>query len=361
VPRREATSTCASSAIRAAGRPRQEVADRQVERRSLAAEVAADVGVVQHDLLARDAGSRRQRVSDALRDLRVRPHVHAPAFYRHERGVRLQVRLVNALRLELALDDEVCRREPGIDVAAFAHGPAVRVRGFRERLDPGVRIEVGVQQRRRTVECLAHVEDGGHCLVLHLDEVDGAASDLLAVRGDGGDSLAGVAHHVPREHGHVLDLAAVEVLADVGAGDDGLHARQCAGQSRVDAHDAGVRPRAVQQPPVEHAGEPLVRSVARGSGDLLDPVDPRARLPDLDLLDHGLFPPVAARRRHYRRTTARSVKPSTASTACGRARAGVPSRPRRFGCEVDVDPRLARRAAMRATRRAARAGSLRSA
>ena len=253
----------------------------------LPAEVAADVRVMQHDVVARDAHGGGQVVADVLGHLRVGPDVRASALDRHYRGVRLQVRLVVALRLVLALDDDVGPGEAGVEVTSVVHRPPVRV----GRLTPGsharVRVEVGVQQGRLRLQRGVQVEGGRELLVGDIDQVGGVAGDLLGLRGHCGDALSRVAHDATREHRDVLDAAPVEVLSDVLAGDHRVHTRQGARLGGVDAEDARVRACAVDEPAGDRAGDRLVGHVARGTGDLRQPVDARRRPTELHVVRHA--------------------------------------------------------------------------
>ena len=276
----------------APGGLRQVVGDRRVAGVALAAEVAADVGVVEEDGLFIDAGGGGKGLSRVVGHLAAEPDVHAAVIGVDVDGDRLglQVALVHALRRVSRLVDEVGLCEAGFDVAPLPVGLVEDVGRLVLLLtEAEVVVEVGVQDRRIRGHGVEDVEDGRQLLVLDVDQGDRGFGGVLVLGGDGRDALAGPAHLVHGDHGHVLDGATPQPgIGNVAAGDHGDDPRQRQRLRRVDADDASVRVRALQRPAPERAGQRHVGGVLRRAGDLLDAVDAaKGALADYVEVGHG--------------------------------------------------------------------------
>ena len=271
-----------------AGGLREEVAQRYVHRRALAAEVAADGHVVDAHHRLGDARAVGDLLPDVVRRLVRRPDLHAAVGRRlHQAGVRLHVRLVDDRRRIGALDDELRGSRCGFGVALAPGGRDEEVGGLVLRLDAGVVVEARVQQQRAGLDGLSHVEDGGQRLVVDDDEGERAVGRLRIDGGDGGDRLADEPHDLAREHRHVQDAAAGHGPGEVGSGDDGVDAGELGGRRGVDAADARVRVRAAEHAAVEHAARAGVRGVARGARHLLAAIGAGGRAADGLACGHG--------------------------------------------------------------------------
>ena len=250
----------------------------------LAAEAAADLHRRDLHLRGREPHQRGDRVAHDERALRAGPDVERAVGAPVGGAVlRLDVTLMRHRGLELALDHDVGLLEAGVQVAlgeAEVRGGvggvvrlgAVHLAGF----------EVVVQQRRGVEHRVADVEDGRELLVLDFDQGDGVFRDVVVGGGDGGDGVALVEHLVGGDH--VVEqplevgaaLAGVDVLVggagEVGVGDHGEHAGQGTSLGGVDRLDLGVRMRAAEDAPVEHAGQGEVGPVLGRAGDFVNAV-----------------------------------------------------------------------------------------
>ena len=149
--------------------------------------------------------------------------------------MRLDVALVHRLGLEAALDDDVGRSEPGLDVAQCVLELAgdVRRRG-RTRLGADV-AHVLVQNGRARPHGLVNVDHPRQDLVVDLDQLEGLGGDPARCCGDRCHGMARVECLVARH-----DIAAVETqvldaedrrlvpreLHEIAAGHDGFDTRQ---------------------------------------------------------------------------------------------------------------------------------------
>ena len=131
------------------------------------------------------------------------------------RGVRLNVALVDGLRAEYLLDDQIGLCETLLDVAENH----LRVAG-------DIAFVVGVELGRAVGYCLLDVGNGGQDFVLDLNQVEGFLGGVRALRGDGGDCLSLVERLLTGE------AVVAEVLDVRGrAGDN--HARLVGGVGEV--------------------------------------------------------------------------------------------------------------------------------
>ena len=206
---------------------REEVAERYVHGRPLAAEVAAERDGVEDDLLGLDAQGVGHLAPRRVGRFARRPHVHhARVVDVHQRVVRLDVRLVDGRRRVRVLDDELGLLETGGDIAVLPLPNDERVGRVVQWLDETLHVQdVGVDQRRVREHRLLGVEYGGELFVVDSDELHAALGGLLVVGDDGCDLLAGVEDLALREHGHVDDAASPSGgRGEVVPGDHGSHA-----------------------------------------------------------------------------------------------------------------------------------------
>ena len=123
-------------------------------------------------------------------------------------------------------------------------------------------------------------------LVLDDDPCRGSPRLHWLLGGDERDRLAVEAHALGGEHGLVGELEPVGLAAgDVGLRQNGVHSGHGHGGRHVDREDAGVRMRAADRAPPEHAGRLEVARVHELAGDLRDRVgaaDGRHRSPTFE-------------------------------------------------------------------------------
>jgi hypothetical protein len=119
--------------------------------------------------------------------------------------------------------------------------------------------QVVADDRRAGLKRAARVDHGRQRLVLHVDQLEGVPGGV-AVLGDHERHLLALEPHlvggqhglrVGGQGGHPGQVPCGQGLA----GDDRRHLGVRLGRDGVDGHDAGVRVRAAQHRPVQHAGQ----------------------------------------------------------------------------------------------------------
>ena len=204
-----------------------------------------------------------------------------------DHGVRLHRVLVDRRELVLALDDDVRAGEdrlelPAVDAVAVADVPVAR----RELAEAVKETLLGVHlgdQRRAGRNSLVHIGDHRQLLVLDLDRLDPGRSRGRGLGGDGRDLLPVEAHLVDRDDRPVLDRVPVVGIdvGEVGACEYTDDPRDLLRGRGVDRDDAGVRERAAEGLPVQHARNDDVPDELRLAAELLVRVPARVRAPDL--------------------------------------------------------------------------------
>ena len=228
---------------------REQVGDRRVHGRALAAEVAAHCHRVDADGGRLDAERHGKLAPERIRALVGRPHFGGAVLrHRDHAGVRLHVDVVLLLRAEGVLGDALRRREARREVAArpAVEGAEVgQIGPFRVDERAGVGRRIVVDDGRAGSDRLLHVEDGGEFLVFDLDEVERLLRRSRGVGGHGCDPLADEPHLLIGQHREVFQRPA-DQAGVVAPGDDRMHAGHRPRPGRVDAHDPRVRIRAAQ-------------------------------------------------------------------------------------------------------------------
>jgi hypothetical protein len=125
------------------------------------------------------------------------------------------------------------------------------------------------------------VDDRLERLVPDANPLGGAAPLFRMLRCDERNRLPEVAHALIGEHGLVLELEAVALLAgDVLVRQHRAHAGHADRLGDVDRHDAGVGMRAAQGVTPEHPGGLQIARVGEFTRDLRNAVDARDALTD---------------------------------------------------------------------------------
>ena len=188
-----------------------------------------------------------------------------------DRAVRLQVRVLAAVRRVGPLVDDVRLGEASLDVADTAvdvdQDVALRV------ADEGVLAPV-VDHRRAGPHRLLGVEDGRQDLVLDRDLAAPFLGGGLGLGHHGGHPLPDEADDVVEHVGVVgidaevlVDGGGVELARHVLPGEDRMHARHLERGALVDRDDAGVGVRRAEHLQVQHPLHRGVEGVAGLAGD----------------------------------------------------------------------------------------------
>ena len=212
-----------------------------------------------------------------------------------DRGLRLDIALMDRLGVEFALDDQIGLGESRLDVAGReldALGDVRRL--FGRGLHPGGDL-VLVQQRRVVLHRLDDVDDVRQHLVVDPDQLERLARDRIRGRGDRRHGVAVIERLLARHHvaGHVAEID--DQLArggvfdrhfrEVVAGDHRLDPGQRLGRRGVDRDHPGMGVGAPEHPAEELARQVDVRAVAGAAGHLVHAVGAdRARADDLEVL-----------------------------------------------------------------------------
>ena len=245
--------------LHGATRPQREHARVRLHRQVFAcAEGAADAGHRQSHLLLGKPKDVRELLLVDVQPLGRDVQVDAPLAIR-DREPRLgpEGRLVLHADLVLAVDDDVGRRR----LVAAAD------------LDVAEQVAVRMQVRRPRCKRLLGVDDGLQHLVLDAHRGRGPAGLLGMVGRDERHRLAPVADKIARQHGLVLDLEPVHLLAPhVLVREHCPHAGHGASLGDVDVDDPRVRVRAAHRRAPQHPLGPQVRRVGEGAAHLGAPV-----------------------------------------------------------------------------------------
>jgi hypothetical protein len=132
-----------------------------------------------------------------------------------------------------------------------------------------------VQPRRTGAQRRPRVGDRLEDVVAHRDLLRGPAGDLRVVGCYQGDWLALVADHAGGQHRLIGALEPADVSAgDILVGQHGVDAGGGQRRADLDASDPGVRMRAAQRDPPQHALHPQVAAVGELAGHLQRAVRP---------------------------------------------------------------------------------------
>ena len=130
-----------------------------------------------------------------------------------------------------------------------------------------------MHQRRICLERFELVEDRRQNLVLDVDQVDGPARDVQALRGHSGNGLAKVAYGIFGKDVLIHDVQADPVV-ELFAREYRMNTREVLGLGGVDGDDLRPGVRALFDLGVEHAGKYQVARVHGPAGELGGVVDP---------------------------------------------------------------------------------------
>ena len=270
----------------AAGLAGEERCDQfDIERLGAAAETAADMGLDHADARHVHGEDLRQHQVHVVRHLRRGVHGHAVAHHVviGDRGVHLHLVLAHLGAIVGAFADQIGRRKSRGDIAELEQHIALEILRFSLVNGDGAgRHRFGSRVIGRE---FAH---------LQLDAAQRLLRGSVIDRGDGGDRLAAIAHPVarqrvlaPRDRQHAKSLVAI------GAGDDGLHARQLCRLRYIHFENLGVRIGAAKNSPGQHSRRDEIGGVFGAAGDFLRAVDHRHIVADVmsrhDLV-HGETP-----------------------------------------------------------------------
>ena len=195
-----------------------------------------------------------------------------------DRGVRLDVGLVDRRGLELLLDDHVGLGKAGVEIADREFEPLGNVGGLgRRRLD-AASDHVLEQERRIGLHRLVDIDDVRQDLIVDLDECCRLFGRAAVGRRDGGDRVALVERLLAR---HDVAGDVPEILRDplrpdilefmvgkIGGGHHRLDAGQRQSPRGVDRADAGMGMRRANDLAVERPGHRQIGAVHRAARDL---------------------------------------------------------------------------------------------
>ena len=156
----------------------------------------------------------------------------------HHTGVRLNVALVHQLRVEGMLKDPVSGAKTLGNVALrpVIVGEHVidRGHGLGQSL---IGRHLRVQRRGRAVHGFDRVKHRGQFLVFYVNQVEGFLRRLQGFCRHRRDFLAHEQHPVPRQHRDIAQQPAHSAVGEILAGEDRMHAGDCAGPGGVDAQN----------------------------------------------------------------------------------------------------------------------------
>jgi len=273
------------------------------KRVALAAETAAHGRAEDPHHVHRHVHDLGERPVDIVRYLRRRVERQTPIGLRHgSHRVRLGERVRDTDELEEPARRDGGVRERLVHVAEVLLHAFLRVRAVHRP---------GVDGLLDGIQALVGREVLGQLLVDDLDHLYGLRSRRLVVGGDGGDTIADVAHLVGGEGLLVLaDRQHAELGRRIGAGHHSTHTRQRLGPRGIDPEDLGMRKRRAQKPGEERVRKADVVAVDGLAGDLLPAID--QRLPaadDREFLRHPSLQAVTLRRARPHSGPCRAARP----------------------------------------------------
>src|SRR5262245_9932573 len=265
----------------------QQIANRLVDGRAFAAEVAADGDGIDTNLVFRNAEGLRHAFLQAVRHLVGRPHLHPIAVVDpHQTTVRLEKRLVHARNRKSILNDHIRLGETLLDITASEDIMSKTIGRLLQRFGQSfVFGDIGMNDRRAFLQRRFRIEHGGKLLVIDLDKFQGILGLLDGLRRHSGNALAQKARAVLSEHRNVAIAPAVKNAAHVVAGQHGAHAGRFLSARNIDALNARMRVRAAQRLRPQSARQQHIGSVTRLAGDFAGVIDARNRLTD-ELVAH---------------------------------------------------------------------------
>ena len=283
----------------AAGAAREQRGDQlDVERFRAATEAAADVRLDHADARHVHVEDLRQHQMHVIGHLRAGVDGHALALgvVARERGVHLHLVLADLGAIVGTLAHEVGALEALLHAAELEQHVALDV------VRP-LRVVVAGALRHRRLRGVVR----GQFAHLELDEAERALGGGVVDGGDRRDRLAAIAHLVARQR--VLaarDRQDAEGLVAIGAGDDGLHARQPQRRGDIDVDNLGVRIRTAEDASRQQARRDQVGGVFRPPRHLVGPIDHRHVGADIvrrhDLV-HGETPPACSSAAYFTAST----------------------------------------------------------
>ena len=201
-----------------------------------------------------------------------------------DRGMRLDVALVDRFGDVLALHHDVRGGEPRVEVSERKLAPRRDVRGtLRRRIHP-VGDHVLVKERSIRFHRLQHVDHVGKHLVVHPNSIEGLLGRRPGSRGDRRHRVTvverlvpghDVAREVPEVHRPFADhQLTVRNLGKVLCGHHRLDPGDRERRARVDSGDPGMGVGAPQNASHEHPRHREVRAEVRAPRDLVEPVGP---------------------------------------------------------------------------------------
>ena len=231
----------------------------------LAAEAAADGVADDADIGRSDAEKLRHPIAQIERELMAGMDDVAPGAVDRDGAFGLEIGLVLALAGEDVLDGERRRFKYRVDAAGIgaAFGgdiAAPRKIAARRR---HIILPLGMDQGGVGPGGGFEVEQRRARLYLHFDRRRGGARLGQAVRRDGGDGLADIAHPLAREQRRVAHAPAGQHRRHVGGGDRRAHARHGARLAEIAAQQLSRRIRRTHQHAIEHARLFIIVSVDR--------------------------------------------------------------------------------------------------
>ena len=181
---------------------------------------------------------------------------------------------MHRLRIEFTFDDKVRRGETFFDIAHLADHAfgdvGRRIVRFVQAFGP----DMIVQDRGARLHCINRVDDVRQDLVIHLDQLQRAFGDGVACRCDRSDGMTVKQRFFTghRRSGHIARSGPRRKIGKVVARDHRLHTGKRFGCRCIDRLDDGVRMRAAQCPPEQHAREKEIGAEFRSPGHLVHAV-----------------------------------------------------------------------------------------
>jgi len=239
------------------------IAEDEVLRHSLAAEVATDHDRIKSQLLRRDARSLTQRCTRGKRGLAADPNIDETILVDgNDTRTRFKITLVNGWHRELMFKYMIRVSKGAFDIALLDRvmrdhvwRPGIHTQ-IAESLQRRSRFKFGffrMKQGSRIGHRLLGIEDGRELLIHNFDQSQRFVGNILRFGRDSRDLISHEERAVSHENGDILASATRANVRYVNARQNSMHTskRRCA--PRIDRHDLRTCIRTAQALAIEHA------------------------------------------------------------------------------------------------------------
>ena len=260
----------------------QQIANRLVDGRALAAEIAADGDWIDANFFLGKIEGRRHARLQPLRRLARRPHLNALLLVDPDQAAMgLEKRLMHARHRVGVLDDDIGLGEAARDIAAGKHILDESVGRLVELLGQTlIAIDIGVNQRRAVLRRRDNIEHRRQLFVLNVDQLQRRFGLFESIRRHRCHPLTDEAHLILGQDGNVAITPAVENAAHVIASQYRPHPRRFLSARSVHTDNPRMGMGTAQRLRPQRSRQQHIRGITRVAGDFRGIIRARRRLTD---------------------------------------------------------------------------------